>query len=127
MDNPHMSDKDWEELEYGPFIYSDDSCVYEYECNNCGNVWDGYAQCTCACIDSDYDEHNINFDNNEDQIIEILSNGGDNPPEIILVHPDGWTEQNHYNECGDICSCCRAKQGETLDVCLVCMNNKIET
>jgi hypothetical protein len=41
-------------------------------------------------------------------------------------HPVGWTQKNHYSElgwqwCGQSCPCCRARAGDTLGACPVCL------
>jgi len=43
-------------------------------------------------------------------------------------HPVGWTQENHYTElgwqwCGQSCPCCRAKAGDKLGACPVCIKD----
>ena len=45
---------------------------------------------------------------------------------IPTCHPVGWTEKNHYSElgwmwCGQSCPCCRARAGDTLGACPICI------
>ena len=43
-------------------------------------------------------------------------------------HPVGWTRENHYTElgwqyCGQSCPCCRAKDGDKLGACPICIKD----
>lgn len=49
-------------------------------------------------------------------------------PKEEQCHPVGWTRENHYTElgwqwCGQSCPCCRAKAGDTLGACPVCIKD----
>ena len=96
-----MTDKDWEELAHGPFIYSDDSnyikynndinyndnnyikkdnndnnysndIEYFYECSKCNACWDESKKPKCICLDeSDYDNELISFNDHEIENIPI--------------------------------------------------------
>ena len=54
------------------------------------------------------------------------------PQEEEQCHPVGWTPENHYTElgwqwCGQSCPCCRAKAGDKLGACPICIKDlKIE-
>ena len=70
-----MTDKDWEELEHGPFIYSYDD-EYYYECTRCKKTWDEFEETKCVCLDgndndNDYDDELISFENHEEIIINL--------------------------------------------------------
>ena len=80
-----------------------------FECGDCGNVWDGFAQCNCF-LDSPvvYDSQTVNT-----------------PPRTRSQtknnsHPRGWDSHNHYGMCGQSCPCCRAEVGDTLGACPIC-------
>lgn len=50
-------------------------------------------------------------------------------PEEMQCHPTGWTKKNHYSElgwqwCGQSCPCCRARVGDTLGACPVCIRER---
>lgn len=50
-------------------------------------------------------------------------------PEEMQCHPVGWTKKNHYSElgwqwCGQSCPCCRARVGDTLGACAVCIRER---
>jgi hypothetical protein len=50
-------------------------------------------------------------------------------PEEMQCHPVGWTKKNHYSElgwqwCGQSCPCCRARVGDTLGACPVCIRER---
>ena len=45
-----------------------------------------------------------------------------------LKHVVGWNEKNHYGEmgwcwCGQSCPCCRARAGDILGACEICIGN----
>jgi len=62
MNNTPITDKDWEELEHGPFIYSDD------ECSKCKKT----CKPKCLYLDDDkYDDELISFDDHEIENIPI--------------------------------------------------------
>jgi hypothetical protein len=47
-------------------------------------------------------------------------------PANKVEHVAGWNEKNHYGEmgwcwCGQSCPCCRAKAGDILGACEICM------
>ena len=42
------------------------------------------------------------------------------PSFTIIKHPDIWSNDDHYNQCGQSCPCCRAKVGDTLGACPIC-------
>jgi len=73
MNNPYITDKDWEELEHGPFIYSDD-IEYIYECSTCKKTWDESEEPKCACLDeNEYDDELISFEAHKIKNIPINS------------------------------------------------------
>jgi hypothetical protein len=76
MDNPHMTDKDWDELEHGPFIYSDDE-EYFYECKRCKKIWDECEDPKCICLDNNYDNELISFEDHEIKNLPINSSKKD--------------------------------------------------
>ena len=50
-------------------------------------------------------------------------------PEEMQCHPTGWTKKNHYSElgwqwCGQSCPCCRARVGDTLGACPICIRER---
>ena len=50
-------------------------------------------------------------------------------PEEMQCHPVGWTKKNHYSElgwqwCGQSCPCCRARVGDTIGACPVCIRER---
>ena len=50
-------------------------------------------------------------------------------PEEMQCHPVGWTKKNHYSElgwqwCGQSCPCCRARVGDILGACPVCIRER---
>ena len=62
----------------------------------------------------------------------IYSRWSDDPivaqEEEQQYHPVGWTQKNHYSElgwqwCGQSCPCCRAKAGDKLGACPVCIKD----
>lgn len=47
-----------------------------------------------------------------------------------LCHPVGWNSTNHYSDmgwqwCGQSCPCCRAKAGDTLGACEICLGKAL--
>jgi hypothetical protein len=47
-----------------------------------------------------------------------------------ICHPVGWNSKNHYSEmgwmwCGQSCPCCRARAGDTLGACEICLGTNI--
>ena len=47
-----------------------------------------------------------------------------------VCHPVGWNSNNHYSEmgwmwCGQSCPCCRARAGDTLGACEICLGTNI--
>ena len=47
----------------------------------------------------------------------------------IQKHPGGWNKKNHYMDmgwcyCGQSCPCCRARVGDTLGACGICVANR---
>lgn len=86
--------------------YSMDELV---ECGNCGNRWDGFAQCNCLLDTSSmYDYQPINTSPRTRSQTKNNS------------HPRGWDSQSHYGMCGQSCPCCRAEVGDTLGACPIC-------
>lgn len=82
MNNKYMTDKDWEELEHGPFIYSDDE-EYFYECSRCKKTWDESEEPKCVCLDEDnYDNELISFEDHEEIIIKINLDGNNSDNKI---------------------------------------------
>jgi len=70
MNNLQLTDKDWAEIELGPFIYNDDE-EYFYECNRCKKTWDYSEDTKCVCLyENDYDEL-ISFKDHKVEIISI--------------------------------------------------------
>lgn len=63
--------------------------------------------------------------------VEPLEESEEEPeePEEMQCHPVGWTKKNHYSElgwqwCGQSCPCCRARVGDTLGACPVCIRER---
>lgn len=86
----------------------------EYEpdlvtCGNCGNQWDGFAQCNCYV----YDSYNLNYSEKKQRDSHHKS--------IPTSHPRGWCLTGHYGMCGQNCPCCRAEVGDTLGACPICI------
>lgn len=76
MDNPPITDKDWDELEHGSFIYSDD------ECSKCKKT------CKPKCLyldENDYDNELISFEDHEEEIITINLNNKLNDDKINKI------------------------------------------
>ena len=46
-----------------------------------------------------------------------------NPSFTIIKHPDTWSNDYHYGQCGQSCPCCRSHFDEILGACPIC--NKI--
>ena len=97
MNNPPITDKDWEELEHGPFIYSDD-IEYIYECSKCNACWDESKKPKCICLDesdiSSFEDHEI-----ENIPIKLDTNKMDNKYlDDIILHEYGTHDINNYNE-----------------------------
>jgi len=51
-------------------------------------------------------------------------------PADNLCHPVGWNSTNHYSDmgwqwCGQSCPCCRAKAGDTLGACEICLGKAL--
>lgn len=42
------------------------------------------------------------------------------PSFTIIKHPDVWSNDQHYGQCGQSCPCCRAHVGDTLGACPIC-------
>ena len=38
-----------------------------------------------------------------------------------IEHPKSWNIDTHYGMCGQSCPCCRAKLGEIIGACTICM------
>lgn len=38
----------------------------------------------------------------------------------ITKHPDFWSKNSHYGQCGQSCPCCRANVGDSLGACPIC-------
>lgn len=38
-------------------------------------------------------------------------------------HPKSWNNKSHYGQCGQSCPCCRARVGDTLGACTICLKN----
>ena len=101
-------------------------------CENCGNTWDGYAQCMCLGIpeyDSDTDEeqepelgqrtHQMTL-RSHTRLKDTEVEEPEPEPEKI-THPECWNEHTHYGQCGQSCPCCRAIVGDEWGACLVCI------
>jgi hypothetical protein len=86
-------------------------------CDNCGNCWDGYAQCSCHGIpmDDEIEPEKVTSSTHTMTLRSHIS-------EELLVHPDCWNAIGHYGQCGQSCPCCRAEVGDVWGVCLVCIN-----
>jgi chemotaxis protein histidine kinase CheA len=84
---------------------------FEYElvtCGNCGNQWDGMAQCNCWRYDS--------TENTEEHV--------EAPQEPAPTsHSQDWMSTSHYGMCGQSCPCCRAEVGDTFGACPICKKN----
>jgi hypothetical protein len=107
-------------------------------CENCGNTWDGYAQCYCYGIpeyDSDGDKEQDTDNSRSTHQMTLRSHTSLNAtepaaqpvaePEAIvepITHPECWDENTHYGQCGQSCPCCRARVGDEWGACLVCSN-----
>jgi len=103
-------------------------------CENCGNTWDGYAQCMCLGIpdyDSDTEEQDTELGQRTHQMTlrshtklkeEELATGvaGAGAEDEPITHPECWNEHTHYGQCGQSCPCCRAMVGDEWGACLVC-------
>jgi hypothetical protein len=101
-------------------------------CDNCGNIWDGYAQCYCNGI-SDYDSvadeepesditrstHQMTLRSHTKLNEVIIEYETELYPEPVH-HPECWNEHTHYGQCGQSCPCCRAIVGDEWGACLVC-------
>ena len=46
------------------------------------------------------------------------------PSFTIIKHPEIWSKNNHYGQCGQSCPCCRAHVGDTLGACPICNSPK---
>ena len=42
------------------------------------------------------------------------------PSFTIIKHPDVWSNNSHYGQCGQSCPCCRAHLGDSLGACPIC-------
>jgi hypothetical protein len=47
----------------------------------------------------------------------------------VVKHAVGWNEKNHYGDmgwcwCGQSCPCCRARAGDILGACDICLKNR---
>ena len=93
---------------------------FQYElvtCEDCGNQWDGYAQCNCW---EDYNYNQTEATPNDSTIcMEELKEESQEP--IPTSHPMGWSPTNHYGMCGQSCPCCRAEVGDTFGACPICI------
>ena len=93
---------------------------FEYElvtCGDCGNQWDGYAQCNCW---EDYNYSQTDTTPNDSTIcMEELKEESREP--IPTSHPMGWSPTAHYGMCGQSCPCCRAELGDTFGACPICI------
>ena len=90
---------------------------FEYElvtCGDCGNQWDGYAQCNCW-------EYNYNQNDTGPNDSTICREEPQEP--VPTSHPIGWSPTAHYGMCGQSCPCCRAEVGDTLGACPICKKN----
>tara|TARA_B100001094_G_scaffold308708_1_gene341631 strand:+ start:71 stop:934 length:864 start_codon:yes stop_codon:yes gene_type:complete len=94
--------------------------AFQYEpvtCGDCGNQWDGYAQCNCW---EDYNYSQTDSTPNDSTIcMEELKEEPQEP--VPTSHPMCWSSTNHYGMCGQSCPCCRAEVGDTLGACPICL------
>jgi DNA-directed RNA polymerase subunit M/transcription elongation factor TFIIS len=81
------------------------------ECGNCGNRWDGFAQCNCLLYMPEIDIPHQSHINSPPRTRSQSKHDS---------HPRGWDPQNHYGMCGQSCPCCRAEVGDTLGACPIC-------
>jgi hypothetical protein len=98
-------------------------------CDNCGNCWDGYAQCSChgiPMVDELEPDKVIPANNSEPTHTMTLRSHSFGMKFIVeetdqeLIHPDCWNAIGHYGQCGQSCPCCRAEVGDVWGACLVC-------
>jgi hypothetical protein len=110
-------------------------------CDNCGNSWDGYAQCWCDGIPmDDYVQEMMNkvtthkpsppthtmtlrshiSDEETPKISDEIRMADTEQVSQPRTHPDFWNELTHYGQCGQSCPCCRSEVGDELGSCLVC-------
>ena len=109
-------------------------------CDNCGNTWDGYAQCMCLGIPdyySDSEEEKEKEQNTSTHPMTLRSHtrvkeneeSEKNHTELqeeeleLMTHPECWNAHTHYGQCGQSCPCCRAIVGDTWGACLICSKN----
>ena len=52
-----------------------------YECTNCGNVWDGDAQCLCGMVD--YEDESSNPEVSTDDTDSVSSDASDMLAEML--------------------------------------------
>jgi hypothetical protein len=110
MTNPPITDKDWDELEQGPFIYSDDSndTEYLYECSKCNARWDESKEPKCICLDEtdliSFEDHEIEnipikLDTNKMDTKYLDTNKMDTKYlDDIVLHEYRTHDINNYNE-----------------------------
>ena len=94
---------------------------FQYElvtCGDCGNQWDGYAQCNCW-------EYNYNQNDTGPNDSTICREEHPEKPQepVPTSHPTGWSPTAHYGMCGQSCPCCRAEVGDTFGACPICKKN----
>ena len=110
------------------FLTEEDNMV---TCDNCGNCWDGNAQCYCYGIHLDDEPstptepvHTMTLRNrvkNAEEAEETKpKDNAEAEAEDEVKHPKCWSEHTHYGHCGQSCPCCRTEVGDTLGSCLVC-------
>tara|TARA_B110000027_G_C15890689_1_gene199579 strand:- start:6 stop:419 length:414 start_codon:yes stop_codon:yes gene_type:complete len=100
MNNPPITDKDWDELEQGPFIYSDDSndTEYLYECSKCNARWDESKEPKCICLD---ESELISFEDHEIENIPIKLDTNKMDTKYLdelILHEYGTHDINEYTE-----------------------------
>ena len=99
-------------------------------CENCGNCWDGFAQCSCngisieePAMDNRRRTHTMTLRSHTEKLRvekkreKVKATEQINEP---IIHPECWNEHTHYGQCGQSCPCCRAMVGDEWGACLVC-------
>jgi len=66
--------------EFNAVVYDD--CI---ECDDCGNVWDGNAQCMCLGINSDYSSDS----DYDEELVQILNEKKNNYKDELIINEYG--------------------------------------
>mgnify|MGYP006451602903 FL=1 len=86
-------------------------------CENCGNYWDGFAQCSCLEISlTDDEEPEPEQEPTHKMTLRSDTKKQTQPTE----HPSSWDQHSHYGQCGQSCPCCRTEVGDTWGACPIC-------